>query len=193
MMANKFRFMLLFGMFTVFLSCVTVNVYFPAKEVKEKAGDIVDDIRKNPDAPLTPAGPQSSWKEGLYGYWLNGNLAWAQKQPDSPAVQNLKKQLADRFPRLKPYFQKGALGEGFKGFVETREVGSLSAAEKTEVRQLAEAENRDRQALYQEVAKSMNIPPDQIQKVQRIFADKWQQSSAAGWWIQKEDGKWVQK
>jgi uncharacterized protein YdbL (DUF1318 family) len=193
MMANKFRFMVLFGVLTVFLSCVTVNVYFPAREVEKKAGDIVDDIRKDTGAPPAPAGPQSSWKEGLYGYWLNGSLAWAQKQGDSPAVQNLKKQMADRFPRLTPYFQKGAVGEGFKGFVEVREAGTLSAAEKTEIKQLVEAENRDRQALYREVAKSMNVSPDQISKVQRIFADKWQQSSAPGWWVQKEDGKWVQK
>jgi uncharacterized protein len=193
MMANKFRFVLLFGVFSVFLSCVTVNVYFPAREVEKKAGDIVDDIRKNTDSAPAPAGPQSSWKEGLYGYCLNGNLAWAQKQGDSPAVQNLKKQMGERFSRMKPYYQKGAIGEGFKGFVETRDAGSLSAAEKTEVQQLVEAENRDRQALYQEVAKSMNITPDQIMKVQRIFAEKWQQSSTAGWWIQKEDGKWVRK
>jgi uncharacterized protein YdbL (DUF1318 family) len=183
--------MLLFGVFTVFLSCVTVNVYFPAREVEKKAGDIVDDIRRNTDSSA-PA-PQSCWRESLFGVWSNANLAWAQQQADSPAVQGLKKQMAERFPRLKPYFQKGAVGEGYKGFVETREAGGLSAAEKTEVRQLAEAENRDRQALYQEVAKSMNITPDQIMKVQRIFADKWQQSSAPGWWIQKEDGKWVQK
>lgn len=191
MIANKFRFMLLFGVFTVFLSCVTVNVYFPAREVEKKAGDIVDDIRKNTDAAPAPAGPQSSWKEGLYGYWLNGNLAWAQKA-DSPAVQALKKQLGERFPKLKPFYQKGAAGENNKGFVELRN-GGLAPAEKSELKGLIEAENRDRQALYQEVAKSMNIAPDQIVKVQRIFADKWQQSSASGWWIQKEDGRWVQK
>lgn len=191
MIANKFRFMLLFGVFTVFLSCVTVNVYFPAREVEKKAGDIVDDIRRNTDAAPAPAGPQSSLKEGLYGYWLNGSLAWAQKA-DSPAVQALKKQLAERFPKLKPFYQKGTVGENNKGFVELRN-GGLAPAEKSELKGLIEAENRDRQALYQEVARSMNIAPDQIVKVQRIFADKWQQSSASGWWIQKEDGSWAKK
>jgi uncharacterized protein YdbL (DUF1318 family) len=192
MMTNKFRFVLLFGIFTVFLSCVTVNVYFPAREVEKKAGDIVDDIRKNTNSPPAPAGPQSSWREGWRGFWFQGNLAWAQK-PDSPAVQALKKQLAERFPKLKPFYQKGAMGENSKGFVELRNDGNLSPAEKAELKSLAEAENRDRQALYQEVAKSMNITPDQILKVQRIFADKWQQSSAPGWWIQKEDGVWLKK
>jgi uncharacterized protein len=192
-MANKFRFMVLFGVFTVFLSCVTVNVYFPAREVEKKAGDIVDDIRKNTASPPVPVDSPSSRKESPTGYWWQGNLAWAQIQGDSPAVQNLKKQMGERFPRLRPYYQKGAIGEGFKGFVETRDAGTLSVAERTEVRQLVDAENRDRQALYQEVAKSMNITPDQIIKVQRIFADKWQQAAAPGWWNQREDGTWVKK
>jgi uncharacterized protein YdbL (DUF1318 family) len=192
-MANKFRFVLLFGVFSVFLSCVTVNVYFPAREVEKKAGDIVDDIRRNPDSPPAPAGPQSSWRKALAAYWLNGSLAWAQKQGDSPVVQSLKKQMADRFPRMTPYYQKGAVGENNRGYVEIRETGNLSTAEKNEIKQLAEAENRDRRSLYQEVAKSMNITPDQIIKVQRIFADKWQQAAAPGWWNQKEDGTWVKK
>jgi uncharacterized protein len=193
MMANKFRFVLLFGVFSVFLSCVTVNVYFPAREVEKKAGDIVDDIRKNTDSPPAPAGPQSSWRKALAAYWLNGNLAWAQKQGDSPVVQSLKKQMADRFARLSPYYHKGAVGENNRGYVEIRETGNLSPAEKNEIKELAEAENRDRRSLYQEVAKSMNLTPDQIIKVQRIFADKWQQAAAPGWWNQKEDGTWVKK
>ncbi len=39
----------------------------------------------------------------------------------------------------------------------------------------------------------MNISSDQIGKVQRIFAQKWQRSAEHGWWIQKEDLQWVQK
>ncbi len=124
---------------------------------------------------------------------MNGNLAWAQKQGDSPVVQSLKKQMADRFARLTPYYHKGAVGENNRGYVEIRETGNLSPAEKNDIKQLAEAENRDRRSLYQEVAKSMNITPDQIIKVQRIFADKWQQAAAPGWWNQKEDGTWVKK
>jgi hypothetical protein len=33
------------------MACVTVNVYFPAKEVEKKAGDIIDDIRRPEAAP----------------------------------------------------------------------------------------------------------------------------------------------
>ena len=193
MVSPKYRFLVMFGVFCFFLSCVTVNVYFPAKEVEKKAGDIVDDIRKMPPASDPPGRPQSVLPGIQYGIGWEADRAYAQTTPDSPAVQALKRQMGERFTRLRPFFQKGALGEGYKGFLELRDGGSLSPGEQQEVRRLVDAENRDRQVLYQEVAKSMNITPDQSIKVQRIFADKWQQSSAPGWWIQKEDGRWMKK
>jgi uncharacterized protein YdbL (DUF1318 family) len=177
------------------MACVTVNVYFPAKEVEKKAGEIVDEIRKKDQPPPgTPSGPQSKW-EVICAIILNHGLAFAQKEAEAstPAMQQLKKQMNERFSRLTPFFQKGALGENNKGFLEMREIKGLSPVERNELKQLLEAENRDRKALYQEVATSMKIQANQIGKVQRIFADKWQQAATSGWWIQKEDGQWLQK
>jgi len=171
------------------MACVTVNVYFPAKEVEKRAGDIVDDIRR--EQPTPPA-PQSLLRPLLNGWSFTGT-AWAQKEAESPAVAALKKQIRERFPRLAPLYQKGAVGENNQGWLEIRDLNNLSPAEKNEVKPLADAENRDRRALFLEVAKSMNISPDQLIKVQRIFAEKWQQSASPGWWIQKGDGAWVQK
>jgi uncharacterized protein len=79
------------------------------------------------------------------------------------------------------------------GFVEPRDGKGISLAEKNDLNSLMDPENRDRRALYLEVAKSMNISPDQLSKVQRIFAEKWQHSTERGWWILKENGQRVQK
>jgi uncharacterized protein len=195
MRINKIRLIFPLWIMSLIVACVTVNVYFPAKEVDKKAGEIVDDIRKkDPSSSPAPLGPQSSL-DVLYAYWGNHGLAYAQKESggDNPATQTLKNQIRGRFPRLVPFFQKGGIGEGKNGFLEIRDTKGLSPAEKTDLNPLVEAENRDRRALYQEVAKSMNIPPDQLSKVQRIFAEKWQNSAEKGWWIQKDDGQWVQK
>jgi uncharacterized protein len=195
MKLNKTRMIFPLWILSIVMACVTVNVYFPAKEVEKKAGDIIDDIRKiEPPLPTNPSGPQSSINQ-LKKLILNSGLAHAQKGNDgsNPAIQNLKQQIRDRFPRLVPFFQKGAIGEGRSGFVEIHDTKSLGQAEKNEVKSLVDTENRDRRALYQEVARSMNISSDQITKVQRIFAKKWQQSAEHGWWIQKEDHTWVQK
>ncbi len=191
----KIKILFPFWTLTLMMACVTVNVYFPAREVEKKAGEIVDEIRKKDQtAPTNPSGPQSKW-EVLAALVAHRGLAYAQREAEAstPAIQNLKSQIKDRFPRLAPFFQKGAIGEGRRGLLEVRETKGLSPTERTELKSLVEAENRDRRTLYQEVAKSMNISADQITKVQRIFADKWQQAAAPGWWIQKEDGAWVQK
>lgn len=195
MRKNRVRLIIPVWILGLVMACVTVNVYFPAKEVEKEAGNIVDEIRKKePSPPATPSGPQSSLGR-FYGWIIYSGTAYAQKEAEvsSPAIQGLKNQIRDRFPKLIPFFQKGAIGEGGTGFVEIRDTNRLSAAEKNDLKTLVDAENRDRRTLYQEVAKSMNIPSDQISKIQRIFAEKWQKSSDRGWWIQKEGGQWVQK
>jgi uncharacterized protein YdbL (DUF1318 family) len=195
MKINKVRLIIPCWILGIVMACVTLNVYFPAKEVEKKAEDIVDDIRKKePAPPKAPSGPQSSLDQ-LSALILHNGLAYAQKGNGvpNPIIQNLKQQIRERFPRLVPFFQKGAVGEGKTGFLETRDTKGLSSAGKTELKSLIEAENRDRHTLYQEVAKSMNITSDQIGKVQGIFAKKWQSTAERGWWIQKEDGQWIQK
>lgn len=191
-MRNRIRLGMLFWGLSLLLACVTVNVYFPAREVEKRAGDIVDDIRRDQPVPQAPSAPQG-FLRFLPGGWSFTGTAWAQKEPESPAVSALKKQIRERFPRLSPLYQKGAMGENNQGWLEIRDLNNLSPAEKNEVKPLVDSENRDRRALYQEVAKSMNVSPDQLIKVQRIFAEKWQQSASPGWWIQKGDGTWVQK
>jgi uncharacterized protein len=192
MMRHKIRLGMLFWGLSLLLACVTVNVYFPAREVEKRAGDIVDDIRRDQAAPPSPSAPQGFLRLLPDGWFFTGT-AWAQKEPESQAVSALKKQIRERFPRLAPIYQKGAVGENNQGWLELRDLNNLSPAEKNEVKPLVDSENRDRRALYLEVAKSMNVSPDQLIKVQRIFAEKWQQSASPGWWIQKGDGSWIQK
>ena len=69
----------------------------------------------------------------------------------------------------------------------------MSLAKRAKVKQLVEAENKDRMSLYQEVAKNMGIDPSRLGKVQKIFAKQWQKTAPSGTWIQTEDGKWVRK
>jgi uncharacterized protein len=195
MKLNKARLIIPLWVLSIFMACVTVNVYFPAKEVEKKAGDIVDDIRKTePPLPAAPSGPQSSINH-LYDLVFHNRLAYAQKTDENshPGIQSIKQHIRDRFPRLVPFFQKGAIGEGRTGFIELLEAKGLTQTEKNDMKSLVDAENRDRRALYQEVAKSMNISSDQIGKVQRIFAQKWQHAAERGWWIQKDDQQWVQR
>ena len=52
----------------------------------------------------------------------------------------------------------------------------LGLKEQRDLRSLLDAENRDRQVLYQEVAKALKIEASQIDRIAQIFAKEWQKS-----------------
>ena len=84
--------------------------------------------------------------------------------------------MKDRFGLLKPYFQKGILLEGSNGYVSIKDPATLKLKERRNLKNLVDAENKDRTSLYQEVAKALNIDASQIDKVASIFAKEWQTS-----------------
>jgi uncharacterized protein YdbL (DUF1318 family) len=88
---------------------------------------------------------------------------------------------------------KGNVGINRDGLLAVRTTEGLNLKERAEVQQLVEAENRDREALYAEIAKANNIPREKIPDIKRIFAKSWIDQARAGWRIQKPDGNWTQK
>jgi uncharacterized protein YdbL (DUF1318 family) len=77
---------------------------------------------------------------------------------------------------MKPYYDKGILSEGADGYVSIGDTGSLDLREKRDLKALVEAENQTRKALYQEVAKALDIDPSQVDRIAKIFAKEWQKS-----------------
>jgi anthranilate synthase component 1 len=70
-------------------------------------------------------------------------------------------------------------------------IGNLK--ERAETKQLVDAENRDREALYAEIAKANGFPKDSIPKIKSIFARSWIDQARSGWWIQDGQGNWKRK
>jgi len=58
---------------------------------------------------------------------------------------------------------------------------------------LVEAENRDREALYAEIAKANGIPKENVPRIKAIFAKSWLDQAHSGWWIQDGSGNWRRK
>src|SRR5262249_24596539 len=65
--------------------------------------------------------------------------------------------------------------------------------ERALVQQLVDAENRDRESLYLEIAKANNFPKESVPKIKSIFAKSWVEQVQSGWWIQDERGNWKKK
>jgi uncharacterized protein YdbL (DUF1318 family) len=173
-------------------SCITVNVYFPAPEVRRAAEEIVEETwggGETTEVPAAPASPRS-WLDRL-----GPSRAFAQGaniDVSTPAIVKLKASIATRAPKLKPYLAAGNVGIGRDGLLVVRSTEGLALKDQATVRQLVDAENRDRLALYGEIAKANDFGEDRVPEIQRIFAKTWIDKAEKGWWVQNEAGAWTQ-
>lgn len=104
--------------------------------------------------------------------------AMAQQSPD------LKQQMVQRLPALDELRRRQVVGEANTGFLEVR--GTATPEEQ----QLVEAENRDRAAVYEMIARKAETTKD---AVGRARAKTIAASSARGVLVQDVDGNWAQK
>jgi len=176
-------------------SCVTVNVYFPAAEVQKAADKIVDDVRQEDKAPPKPTSHLHQQFQGLLALTFGVSEAHAQVNVDisTPAIRALKASMQSRFPQLKPFYDKGAVGENNKGFIEAREATGLNLQEQARLNQLIDQENKDRTSLYREIMSANKFGPESLPQIQKIFSNSWRGGAQAGWWTQSDAGQWAKK
>ena len=179
-------------------ACVTVNIYFPAAAVERAADQIVKETWGGPAKPATPVPqPQS---RGLFS--PNRFLALsfvseafaqdADINVTNPAIRALKDSIKKRSDAIKPYMDRGNIGIAQDGLLAIRSADGLNLKERAEANQLIDAENKDREALYAEIAKANGIPKENIPKIKSIFAKSWIEQAQPGWWIQS-NGNWQKK
>jgi uncharacterized protein YdbL (DUF1318 family) len=183
-----------------FVSCVTVNIYFPAAAIQKAADQIVEDVRKAPEQKPEQQPEQKPDKKSLLEQFrfvrLGATEAYAAAvdvNVSTPAIRALKASMANRFPQLQPLYSKNAIGETNNGLVAIRDTGALSLKEKADLNRLVEQENADRQALYTEIIRANNLDAGRLGEVQRLFANSWRDKSNPGWWIQQDNGQWAKK
>lgn len=185
---------------TFFVSaCVTVNIYFPAAAVERAADQIVKETWGGPAEPTKSAPqPQSfDWR----GPARIVSLAWiseAQAQEadinvSNPAIRALKDSIKQRSGAIRPYMDRGNVGIAQDGMLAIRNTDGLDLKARAGIKQLVDAENRDREALYVEIAKANGIPTSNVPKIKSIFAKSWIDQAQPGWWIQDSQGNWKKK
>ena len=179
-------------------ACVTVNIYFPAAAVQRPADEIVKETWGGPSGKTEQIQPQSLLqfvpRETLSLSLLSEAFAQeADINVSNPAIRGLRESIKRRSGAIKPYMDKGNAGINQDGMLVVRSSEGLSLKERAEVQQLIEAENRDREALYAEIAKANDIPPNAVPKIKGIFAKSWIDQAQSGWWIQDSQGNWKRK
>jgi uncharacterized protein YdbL (DUF1318 family) len=185
---------------TVVAACVTVNIYFPAPEVRAAAEQIVDETWGSA-AGSVPAESAPDAAAPAPGAWLGlvgPSSAWAaDDQPDvdvsTAAIRALKDAMKSRAAQLKPYLSAGNVGISRDGMLVVRGLDGVALGDQAKIRRLVEAENSDRKSLYAEIAEANGYGSERIGDIQRIFADAWVQKAEKGWPIQSLDGGWTTK
>jgi uncharacterized protein YdbL (DUF1318 family) len=191
----------------VLASCVTINIYFPAAAAEEAARTIVRDVLGK-DKEAAPKDepkqqPQSSLDGGDFPLGLAMHLldalipsAHAAGQANinisTPAIQRLQASMTARQAQLAPFYRGGVIGFDNKGLVAVRDLGAASLRDRSRVKQLVADENRDRDALYREIARA-NGHPEWEAQIRSTFAKVWVQEAGRGYWYQAPGGGWKQR
>ncbi len=172
------------------IACVTINIYFPEAAVQKTAEEIVDEVRKSEEE-----GKKKQEKDIVQSSFSLIPAVYAQEEEtvSTPKIRALKQALKDKEPLLQPFFNQGNIGEANDGFIQIRSEENLGLKEKADLRRLTKDVNSDRESLYREIAKALNIEESQVPRIQKIFAKRWIENSRPGWWIQKDDGEWIRK
>jgi uncharacterized protein YdbL (DUF1318 family) len=180
-------------------ACVTINVYFPEAAAEKAAARFVDEVLGEPQATPTPTPPPPP-PQSPRGAWLWNVLspvgsayAQADLEVDAPAVKAIQGRMAGRFrSALQAHFASGALGFTRDGKVAVRDAAAIPLAQRAAVNQAVADENRDRDAVYREIAVA-NGHPEWEADIRAAFAKQWAEQAGSGWYYQDASGAWKQK
>jgi len=197
-------------LFLILVSCaiITVNIYFPEKEVKEAYKELEKEL-------MTPGGPgkePTSKPEGKpegslkfefisSAYAQEAGLAdnIAQIVKRMPEVVNAYKEMGARLPETDKLRDSGAVGEGKDGLLVVRDEKLMTP----ENRRLVDMENGNRRTVINGMARAIiriNRVPENEANLKQVlpqaveqFAALRRDSAKKGWWIQDQYGNWARK
>jgi len=189
-------------------ACVTINVYFPAAAAEKAADQIIDAVtggqRPTPASGAPTGQNHSAYREPGFLLAAVGNALYAlipaaQAQGavnldiSSAEIRALQGSMTSRFAQLRKFFDSGALGLTQDGLIQIRDAASLAPADRGLLNRLVAEDNKDREALYTEIAKA-NGHPEWAGDIRKTFARRWVERGAQpGWYYQNASGAWVQK
>jgi uncharacterized protein YdbL (DUF1318 family) len=195
----------IFGLITFLVSCavITVNIYFPEKDVKEAYKSLEDELMK----PEKPQKGKSDKKQSILNIDIVTPLYAQEEGLAKKITETIKKmpEVIDAYRRMRGRLEEidrlrdsGVVGEGNNGLLLNRS-NSLSEEE----RKLIQNENEDRKIVMKGMAKAIvkiNGLPDNESNIKQVmpqavkqFVSVKREKAKSGWWIQDDDGKWYKK
>jgi hypothetical protein len=195
------------GLFFMLVSCavITVNIYFPEKDVKEAYKVLEKELMgtdKKPDDKKPEGKPESSIRFELipsaYAQESGMSEKIAEVVKKMPDVVSAYKEMGARISEIDRLRESGLAGEGNNGLLVERE-GTLSAGD----RKLVDMENENRKTVMLGMTKAIirinrvqeseanlkQVMPQAVDQFSAIRRD----SAKKGWWIQDVHGNWSRK
>ena len=184
-------------------ACVTINVYFPAAAAERAASEFVGDVLGEPLEDGAIFNPLERKSGAAYlaalpvlmyvDLLVSDAHAQANLEINTPQINEIKARMAQRQQSsLNDLFDKGAIGFTNDGLVAVRDRSAVGLQERRNLEALVADENRDRRAVYREIAIA-NGHPEWESDIQGTFAREWIQKAKPGWFFQNASGTWVAK
>lgn len=187
------------------ISCVTINIYFPAAAAEKAADRIIEDVWGPENTPAEPNVEQDKQSQKgnatqrqnypvamkVLDWLVSPAAAEANLNINSPAISALQSQMKARHESLKAYYASGAVGLTENGLITVRDAKAIALKDRNTVKGLVADENADRNALYAEIARA-NGHPEWKADIQETFSRRWISNASSGWWYQSV-GNWQQK
>ncbi len=156
------------------------NINITIRQIGEQADQFLDFVEGKSDAlPADVAAPaESEKKSSLINSVWNAldpvSTAYAAEvKEDSARVTQIAASMKARYTEVDAAKKTGAVGENNRGFLEITKADAIADAEKKNAAQKTiAAENDDRKALYQEIAKLNSDQNMTVGAVERVYAQK---------------------
>lgn len=182
-------------------ACVTINVYFPAEAAEQAADRFIEEVwgKDGKEKPSGQPGDPTTFKRldprraiaGVVDFLIPAAHAQADVDISTPAINAIRNSMTARHAQLKSFYDSGAVGLTRDGLVAVRDPKAIPLKDRQTVNALVAEDNRDRNALYREIARANNHPEWEAD-IRGTFARQWVQQANPGWWYQSASG-WSRK
>ena len=198
---RKINTFLVLGVMFVLAACVTINVYFPAAAAEKAAEQFVGDVLGEPREEGSLFQPLELLEESLLLASTavldvlvpSAHAQQAKIDINTPQINAIKARMAQRQrSSLNSFFDAGAVGFSNDGLLMIRDRAAVPLNERRNLESLVADENRDRKAVYREIAVA-NGHPEWEQDIRDTFAREWVKNARRGWYYQDSGGSWRQK
>ncbi len=201
---RKLIYVVLTALAVALVGCVTINVYFPEAAAQKAADQFIGNVLDKAGAAAKPAPTEQKPDPKSGGAQPSAMLldllipsAQAAETPNiriqTAATEAISARMQGRFSgALGDLLSSGAAGFTRDGMVAMRDAAKVPLSQRAQATATIADENRDRAALYREIALANNHPEWEPQ-IRATFAKSWIEKAHAGWYYQNAAGAWQKK